>query len=313
MTDKYKGMHPAYRKVKSFNLAFNPFMVGLLNLMMRLTRWNTVRKGHPQINVANLKVPSTDNHPVPVYEMTPVDAEPARPVILYYHGGAFALSWASLHWEACQTYALETGATVLLIDYRLGPRHVFPTPLDDCYRALEWVRENAAQRGYDTNRIAVAGDSAGGYFAAAVAQKACDQNIPVTSSLLIYPVLDSDCKTTSATEFTDAPLWNGVSNRRMWDMFLKNVPDGKPEPPYASPGHRSKLAGQPPTYIETAEFDPLRDEGLAYADALAAAGVQVDRNETKGTIHGYEMAQGNPVVAESMTRRCNFFKATLCN
>lgn len=311
MNNIFDGMHPDYEKMKPFTLSFNFFITGLLNCLMRVERWRNCRPQNPELKIKKISIAAADGYRIPVYQMTPINAAATRPVVLYYHGGAFALTWASLHWKSCEKYALATGATVLLVDYRLGPRYVFPTPLDDCYAALAWVRSNAAAEGFDTSRIAAMGDSAGGYFAAAVAQQALDRGQPITAQALIYPALDSDCKTWSATEFREAPIWNSESNRRMWVMFLKNVSRNEAEPPYASPGHREDLSNLPPAYVETAEFDPLRDEGMAYADGLSAAGVEVVTNYTMGTVHGYEMSRNNPAVAASMEQRCEFLKRVL--
>ena len=194
---------------------------------------------------------------------------------------------------------------VIFVDYRLAPKHPFPCGFEDCYASLEWVLSEAETLGIDTRRIAVMGDSAGGALAAGVAQKAMDKDNPVLAQSLVYPVLDSECKTPSAKNFTDVPVWNSIYNQRMWQTYLKNCPAGDP-PLYAAPGIRSCLAGPPFSYIETAEFDPLRDEALDYAKALEQAGTKVELNETKGTIHGYEMVATNPEVLRSMQARVDF-------
>jgi acetyl esterase len=308
LSTDFSAMHADYQKIKPFDFPFTkPFFVWLGNMFFAFDRWRKCRQGNPALDISNHRVTSADGHRFRVIEMTPKGVDGARPTIIYYHGGAFSLSWASMHQLACERYAIESGATLLLVDYRLGPKHVFPAPFEDCYAALEWVHANAEERGYDVTRIATMGDSAGGCFAAGVAQKAVDEGKPVAAQAMIYPVLDSDCKTTSAVEFTDTPIWNANTNRNMWEMYLRNVPAGT-DPAYASPGHKTDLAGQPPAYIETAQFDPLRDEGLIYATALEEAGVAVERNETQGTVHGYEMAPQNPAVEVSMQKRCAYLQ-----
>jgi len=225
---------------------------------------------------------------------------------LYYHGGAFAITHASMHIKMCERYAREAGCVVVFVDYRLAPQHPFPVGFNDCYAALQWTIGNAASLGVDTKRIAVMGDSAGGALAAGVAQKAFDNGITLCAQVLVYPVLDSECKTVSATEFLDTPLWNSGGNRRMWAMYLKS--SGGKAPEYAAPGLRTKLAGLPRCYVDTAEFDPLRDEGIAYAQALTAQGVLVTLNQTRGTIHGYEMSPKNPQTLASMAGRIEFMR-----
>ncbi len=311
MATDLSAMHPDYQKIKVFEFPFNPFVLWLANCFFKFERWRNCRKGNPDLNIEKFTIASADGCPIKVIEMTPnTGMEGPRPTIIYYHGGAFALTWASLHYQSCEKYALAANARVLLVDYRLTPANPFPVPFEDCYAALEWVHAHAEERGYDVRRIATMGDSAGGCFAAAVAQKGADEGKPIAATVMIYPVLDSNCDSPSAVAFTDTPIWSAGSNRRMWELYLKNVPAGT-DPAYCSPGHRQNLANQPPAYIETAEFDPLKDEGLIYADALAAAGVAVERNETRGTVHGYEIATDNPAVKESMQLRCDYLKKVL--
>ena len=179
---------------------------------------------------------------------------------------------------------------------------------DDCYAALNWVVENAARLGVDRTRIAVGGDSAGGALAAGVAQKCRDEQLTrLCGQLLIYPVLDHRCSTKSATDFVDVPVWNAISNRRMWAMYLKRV-TAVDLPAYAAPG-LGDANGLPRTYIETAEFDPLRDEGLNYAKRLAACGNSPTLNETCGTIHGYDAIAKNEIAIASMQKRIVFLKS----
>lgn len=175
MSTDLSGMHADYQKIKVFDFPFNPIVVWLANIFFAFDRWRKCRKGNPALDISNHQLTSADGHRFRVIEMTPKGVSgpraERRPLIIYYHGGAFAVSWASMHQLSCERYAVESGATVLLVDYRLGPKHVFPEPFEDCYAALEWVHTNAEQRGYDVTHIATMGDSAGGCFAAGVAQK----------------------------------------------------------------------------------------------------------------------------------------------
>jgi len=196
---------------------------------------------------------------------------------------------------------------VIFVDYRLAPRYPFPAAFDDCYAALQWVVDAAGELGIDPHRIAVGGDSAGGALAAGVAQKARDQGLAVLcGQLLVYPVLDHTCSTESATRFIDVPLWNAISNRNMWAMYLSACPGGS-APAYAAPAH-GDLHKLPPSYVETAEFDPLRDEGLHYADNLRRAGIDVEVNETRRTVHGYDASASNDIARQSMVARINFLR-----
>jgi acetyl esterase/lipase len=122
--------------------------------------------------------------------------------------------------------------------------------------------------------------------------------------MLVYPVLDNSCSTPSATEFVDVPLWNANSNRNMWKMYLSAGPGGE-APPYAAPVH-GQMRDLPPSYVETAEFDPLRDEGLRYVEKLRQAGIRVETNETKRTVHGYDANASSDIARQSMLARINF-------
>ena len=157
------------------------------------------------------------------------------------------------------------------------------------------------------------GDSAGGCFAAGVAQKAFDEKrIKLCGQCLIYPALDNSCSTFSATNFTDAPIFNGVANKRMWEVYLPNPFTGSSAsnaPAYAAPANRKDLTGLAPAFVETAEFDPLRDEGEAYAKRLLEAGVAVTEHNPKGTIHGYDMIKPNALAQEAINKRCDFLKS----
>ncbi len=279
--------------------------MGLLNSLGKLMRtFDRVRT--PGVARDFVKVRSADGAVFDVIMLKPKALQKLAPVVLYFHGGAFALGYAPPQLRVCERYALESQCVVAYVDYRLAPKYPFPHGFNDCYAALEWLLAHVTTLGIDSSRIAVMGDSAGGAFAAGVAQKALDNGIPICAQVLIYPVLDSDCKTKSATEFVDVPLWTAVSNRRMWQMYLKNFSGAAPA--YAAPGQRANLSGLPSTYIETAEFDPLRDEGLAYAKALQEHGVVVELLETKGTIHGFDAVPKSTEAVAAYHRRVEYLK-----
>ncbi|MCX2982306.1 alpha/beta hydrolase [Halieaceae bacterium IMCC14734] len=301
MTD-ISNMHDDYKKVPSFTLPFGRVASWLLNLFLKFDQWRKCRNPGPGVTVEKEVLQGTDGSQFKALVMRPTDATEPLPVMLYYHGGAFSLSYASMHHLSCQRYALEANCLVVLVDYRLGPKHVFPLGFNDCFDTRQWVVDNAQRLQADASRIVVMGDSAGGAMAAGVAQRALDEGNPVQGQVLIYPVLDCECKTTSATEFESVPVFTAESNRRMWQMYLGDRLTGN-VPEYAAAGLRADLKDLPMTYLETAQYDPLRDEGIDYAQRLLSAGVNVELNSTQGTVHGYELAADNPVVADSMLRR----------
>lgn len=305
MNSKY-ALHDDYRKKPGFNFVFSRPLMACMNAALKLENFFRCRKPAPGLRRETQHLTTAGGNTLDIILMTPEALGTPSPALVFYHGGAFALGYASAHVRQCERYALEAGCRVVLVDYRLVPRHPFPAGFDDCYATLQWTLDNAARLGIDPARIAVMGDSAGAALAAGVAQKAFDNGVSLCAQLLVYPVLDSECKTRSATEFIDTPMWNAVSNRRMWAVYLKNS-NGK-APPYAAPGLRTALAGLPRCYLETAEFDPLHDEGVAYAGALTAQGVPVALYQTRGTIHGYDLAAQNPETKASMPRRIAYLR-----
>jgi len=303
--NKPYDIHPDFAKFPSVTLKFSPLLIWLINTFMKVQRFFAKRSF--DLGIARHTLTSADGSRFKVITMTPHGLQKPAPALLYYHGGAFALSYASTHLQSCERYANEAGCVVIFIDYRLGPRNPFPRGFDDSYAALEWVVQDADSLGIDSNRISVGGDSAGGALAAGVAQKARDANlVNLCAQLLIYPVLDNSCSTSSATDFVDVPLWNATSNRRMWEMYLSRYANGE-TPLYAAPGC-GQLQNSPLSYVETAEFDPLKDEGLNYARALQAQGIEVTLNETRQTIHGYDGNARSEIAKNSMSQRIAFLK-----
>lgn len=304
MSTKY-DIHPDFAKFPVVTLRFSSIIIWLLNLLIRVTRWRARRR--LALATQNQTIVSAGGSQFNVIVMKPYGLQAPAPALLFYHGGAFALSYASNHLESCERYANEAGCVVIFVDYRLAPKHPFPCAFNDSYTALEWTIQEADKLGIDVNRIAVGGDSAGGALAAGVAQKARDEHlVELCAQLLIYPVLDNTCSTPSATDFVDVPLWNATSNRRMWDMYLSRYQEGE-TPLYAAPGF-GQLQHLPLSYVETAEFDPLRDEGLNYIKALQAQGIEVVANATQQTIHGYDGNAKSDMAKRSMLERIAFLK-----
>lgn len=301
-------VHPDYAKIPSMPFPFGRLSTALINAWVEFDAQRQMRKVPAQ--VAKHWVASADRHYFPVYEFRPENTHPEEvlPAVVYYHGGAFVLTYASSHVANIAEYANRLHCAVFMVDYRLAPRHVFPKGFEDCWAALQWVKDKAGWLHVDASRIAVMGDSAGGCFSAGIAQKARDEGFPLRGQCLVYPALDNSSSTVSAHDFVDAPIFNGVANKRMWEVYLpfhttNNVPA------YAAPANRSQLDGLAPAYVETAEFDPLRDEGKAYAARLQAAGVPVTEHHPAGTIHGYDMITRNSLAEEAIQQRCSFLQA----
>lgn len=208
------------------------------------------------------------------------------PCVVYYHGGGWVIGDLETHDGLCRMIANRVKCVVVAVDYRLAPENKFPAAAEDAYAALLDVQARAAELGIDPSRIAVVGDSAGGNLSAVVAQMARDRSGPsMRLQVLMYPVTDYDFETASYKDNADGYMLTAATMRWFWDNYVGSVEDGVH--PYASPLRAKSLAGLPPALVITAEYDPLRDEGDAYAARLREAGVAVQHSPYAGMIHGF--------------------------
>ena len=236
---------------------------------------------------------------VEVAVFTPKTLAPNAPGMYWIHGGGFVLLDVDSDLEIPAQFAAELGAVVVSVEYRLAPEHPFPAPVEDCYAGLVWMASHAAELGFDPRRLAVGGLSAGGGLAAAVALMARDRGgPPLCFQLLDIPEVDDRLATPSVQQFTDTPMWNHRNAILSWEAYLG--PNRGEVSPYAAPARASDLAGLPPAYVVTCEFDPLRDEGIEYAQRLMQAGVPVELQHYPGTFHGASGAGAGTAIAGRM-------------
>lgn len=301
---KYK-IHSDFKKYEKMKTPISPALLPLMNGIIE-TSFN---KKKPEKGVSEIikKIPGYQNESIEIRIYEPEDIKEALPCLIYLHGGAFVLKSAAFHKQLICEYALRTPCKVVFVDYRLAPKYAFPVGVEDCFAAFDWVCQNAAAIGIDSSKIAVGGDSAGGALAAAVCLMARDRKAPkISFQMLIYPVTDARQITESVKEFTDTPLWNGKQNQKMWQLYLGHGVHSNKE--YASPMEATSLEDLPDAYVEVAEFDCLRDEGINFAEALKASGIPVELNQTKGTIHGYEIVENSEIVRQSIIKRVEALK-----
>jgi acetyl esterase len=220
--------------------------------------------------------------PIPVRVYRPRD-DPAA-VLLYFHGGGWVLGNLVTHHGVCATLARLAGCVVCAVDYRLAPEHVFPAALEDAWAATTWTAEHAEELGGRPGALAVGGDSAGGNLAAVCALRARDAGLRLALQLLVYPVIDADLESPTYREFADGYSLTADTMRWFWEQYL---PEGDRFHPDASPLRAASLAGVAPALVITAECDPLRAEGEAYARRLEEAGVAVTLSRYDGMIHGF--------------------------
>lgn len=233
---------------------------------------------------------------LPIRIYTPAGTSPF-PALVYFHGGGWVVGTLDVVDGPCRALAVQAGRVVISVDYRLAPEHQFPAGLEDAYAATAWVAAQAAELGVDPAHLAVGGDSAGGNLAAAVTLLARDRGgPPLDYQLLIYPATDRDFTTASYLANADGYFLTRNASIWFWGHYLgENQPEG-PVPaadnPYVAPLRSSDLSGLPPALVITAEYDPLRDEGEAYAEKLRAAGVPVQLTRYDGLTHGFFQLAG---------------------
>jgi acetyl esterase len=242
----------------------------------------------PVFRVADRQIPgSAGPLPVRVYWPEPSQTQDAPPpVVVFFHGGGWVLCNLETHDAACRGLANAAECVVVAVDYRLAPEHKFPAAVEDAFAATKWVTEHAAELGVDPLRVVVAGDSAGGNLAAAVCLMAKELGgCRPAYQVLIYPVTNYAFETASYRDNAEGYMLTRSAMIWFWDQYLARPEDGSH--PYASPLRAADLSGLPPALVLTAEYDPLRDEGEAYAVRLQAAGVAVQTRRYDGMIHGF--------------------------
>ncbi|MFG2992942.1 alpha/beta hydrolase fold domain-containing protein [Streptomyces sp. NPDC048257] len=215
--------------------------------------------------------------PVRIYDPAPGPED--RPLVVHLHGGGWVMCGLDTHDATCRSLAVAAGAVVVAVDYRLAPEHPWPAAPDDALTVLLWARAQARELGCDPGRVVLAGDSSGGNLAAVTALRAPG---PVAGQLLFYPPLDASMDSASVETYAEGYFHTAAHMAWYWDQY-----GGDPKHPHVSPLHAPDLTGLPPALIVLADCDVLRDEGLAYARRLAAAGVDCTVQLHPGVFHGF--------------------------
>src|SRR4051794_30919859 len=267
---------------------------------------------HPGAEVSETTAPAADGTPLLLRVHRPLGTGGQRlPVVLNFHGGGWVSGdvhqsewWAS-------SVAAEAGVAVVSVEYRLAPEHPFPGPPEDCYDATLWVAEHVDQLQVDASRLAVMGDSAGGNLAAVVAMMARDRGQPeVAAQVLVYPSVDLVDELPSERENANAPILTSKDVANTPALYFSGSAVERADP-YASP-LRGKHEGLPAALIQTAQFDPLRDHGAAYAAALRAAGVSVRLTNYVDAVHGYLSLPGLvPAARQALGEAIAFLRQRL--
>lgn len=280
---------------------------GMANMMAKLAS----DMDESGVRCSDLSITARAGHDIPL-RLYQAEQDPQPVAILLIHGGGFVAGNLDTEHGMGLELCRHLGVTCLSVDYRLAPEHPYPAGLDDCFDAFQWLCQQADEFGCDANRIAVMGQSAGGGLAAALTLR-CYQSIDEAVAKPCYqflgiPELDDRLQTDSMQRFVDTPMWSRPQAELSWAHYLGDQcqPGGSDVPVLAAPARASKeqLRGLPPTAITVMEFDPLRDEGIAYAQQLLAAGVSVELHLYPGTFHGSSMMANAAIsLREAADRR----------
>ncbi len=285
----------------------NPTLESLREDYLKQTRSleGPVDRSVPATDLATL---GRDGNTIAMRLFSPPGLSGALPAVLYIHGGGWVLGNLDSHAGVCADIASFTGCRVIAIDYRLAPESIFPAALNDCLDCLVHLIKHASELQIDVNNISVTGDSAGGNLSAAVAMVCREQNIALTSQVLIYPGLGGDHTLPSFDENADIP---GLSRDDMQYYFQSYI-GGKESPSsLAAPLTATDFSQLPRSYISVAEFDPLRDEGVEYADKLRQAHVPTTLKVEYGLGHSWLwVRKRSEIAAQSFADACQFLKDT---
>ncbi|MFE2553055.1 alpha/beta hydrolase [Streptomyces sp. NPDC059355] len=285
---------------------------------MREPRYQQPLRSAPEdLWIAEVDVPGPVGAPaVPVRVYAPVrPADPwaASPAVLYFHGGGFVTGDLETGHDECVWTATALGAVVVNVAYRLAPQHPYPHALMDAHAALYWLSTQGESLGVDPARIAVAGEDAGAGIAASLCLLARERmGVRPCFQLLADPLLDDRLATPSACVFTDTPVLDRIQAANMWFHYVGAAAGGPHVAPYAAPGRADDLSGLPPAYVSVCEFDPARDEGIAYAERLIGAGVPTELHHYPGTFHGSASVPGVDVSLRMREDRVRALHGALC-
>ena len=303
-------IHHDYRHYNALKSPMSRPMLYAARILMSVLP-NGMRTGR-SLSIRRLRISMSDGACIPVYVLQPrfdpvKSRQDAAKAIVYCHGGGFVFKASIVHYRLARIYALKTGCTVIFPDYRLAFDNACGVPAQDCYDVYRYIIANGETLGIDTSSIAVAGDSAGGYLATQITVRAHrDGIVEPDYQMLIYPVLDKRMVTNSMRLYTSTPMWDSRRNRRMWQYY-----GGGRE--FESTAEIEDLSYMPTTFVQTAQFDCLHDEGVQFVNRLNRCGVRTYLDATVGTIHGFDVNGGSAITVRALESRISALRRWAAN
>ncbi len=305
MKKTHYPIHSDFKRLRNLHPPLN-------RLFLRPMQWSLGFQFHlerktKEFDVKRMTIPTAPNTSIKALLYSPKEISEDAPCLLYCHGGGFVLPASFFHFYWIKKYARDVGCHVLFVNYRLAPRHPYPAAILDCFGSFKWLLNHASELSIDPNRIGVGGDSAGGCLAAVITQMAKDEGIQMPClQLLIYPATGVDRPSESMDKYVDTPMCNTRDMEKYHSYYLEKAKINHPI--YLMPTTGTSFVGFPPSYVETAEFDCLRDHGIFYAENLKRDEVEVVLNNTVGTVHGFDVAIKSAIVKEAVIKRIAFLK-----
>jgi len=303
-----KTKYPISKEFFPFNLFAPPMSRSFVLLAQKFMKTPKLLWQDPELVIQTLSISGYQGGEIELFVITPRNLPTPAPCLINFHGGGFVFEGYTSHYRMAMAYAKEGRCKVIYVRYRLAPKHPFPYPQEDCYAALCWIYDHAAELHIDPARIAVGGDSAGGTLSVVSCLMARDRGAAVRPmfQLLVYPWLDGRNCSESFRKYTDTPMWNSTLSKKVGPIINLN-PEAIPLA-YRSPVEAESHADLPPAYIEAAEFDCLHDDGVLYAKLLQDNGIEVEFHEAKGTMHGFDTVFNAPTSQAMLKKRTAYIR-----
>lgn len=303
MKNRKYDFHPDFKRWEKFNFSLNRFSLFFFrNTLGQLFYFQPNSK---DVKTKYIKIRAIDNKKVRCILYEPKNINDNAPCLIYFHGGGFVLPAGPYHYKYCRQYAKECNCKVIFVNYRLSPKHKFPAVLNDSFGVYKYVYDNADKFNINKNKIAFGGDSAGGSISISTSIMAIEEKYPLPcGQLLIYPAVGINDETESMKLYTDTPMCNSNDIKKYLNYYFENKEDQ--EHIYADPIKYVNKTNTPPAYIETAEYDCLRDGAINYHQKLLEKEISSTLYQTKQTMHGYDIVTKSSISKKSMEKRIEF-------